>query len=324
MSELENEKNRVTLVKDTSNRKALNATSKNSAAIKNLIQKYGAEYLKEKIECLGDADKKMIKMFLGIDGSCYLQKEIASQFNCSKSYVCVRIRRIIEKLSSTEYENEFSREIGVSSELKDLYSEFFQYEKDDVDLARSKLSSREQEILNCYFGLGVRKRSLKEISEKVGLSEKTIYLAIERSIIKIAMLLKNNDLNLEELRRVMICNNAKVDLGRQRIQDAFKVREKFYENFECYTREQVNNVFVLLSEKEQKVLALNYCLNGGECLLAEEVAAQFGVSKKFLYNIIYKATEKMKRYLDDGLGNRSFGRIEKTKNDYSNKCSTRR
>jgi len=238
---------------------------------------YTQEQVDEAISKLDEKEKAFILSC--VDGLSIAELVEKYNFNPGtvsvyKSKIAKKIKQLLENPNAVVNKKRKVEKV-VQNKMNTFYDKFKGYSIEEINEKISKLDDRKKGVLCAYYGLGVEKESLKTISKKYEISEKYIYLYISNIVKEISNLLKNPD--------------SVIKLSK---------KEKFYQKFEGYTVEQVDEAISKLSDKESDIITLSYELEGS-FLSKEELAKKYDASQGYMWTCLNRAIEKIKILLDN-------------------------
>ncbi len=232
-----------------------------------LIEKYGEDKVKESFESLTGKYRECVSLYYGIENQALSQKEIAAKLNVSANYVSVCVVKGIQKMA------DFIENPEIKEDMKEKFYAYFEgYSKEQIDEAKSVLKERDLGVIYDYY-LSENNLSMTEICEKYDISHSGFYVITKRSLSSILKELKEPGTVKKSTRG-----------------------KNFYENFEGYTKEQVKEAFLKLSEDDQELISLLYGL-GEIKLTSKQIAEKKGISTAYLYNKVGKKIKLIKELL---------------------------
>lgn len=232
-----------------------------------LVETYGESKVTEALIKLGDKHQKCIMMYYGINTSQLTQKEIAEKLNISINYVSVCVAKGIQKMT------EWLEHPELTEDIKDkFYSKFEGYSKSQVDEARKILIERDSNIINDYY-LCEKPLSISDICEKYGISHGGFYAITSKCI-------KHITRELEEPGKTKVTKRGK----------------GFYENFNGYSKEDVDAAMEKLSVENKEIISLLYGLDGRK-LTAKQISEEKGFNAAYIYNKVGKQIQLIKELL---------------------------
>jgi DNA-directed RNA polymerase specialized sigma subunit len=232
----------------------------------------------EFISFLDEKSQLIVKLYYGIDSEKYSIKEIASKYAIDDTYVFKCIDNSIKRIAKKFKRNDM---------LYKLYLEFDGYTKSQIDESYYNLPDNSKRILNLYYGIDCTRLDCDRIAFIEGITKPAVYKRIEKA--------------LDDMRKYLSPNyKAKI------------MQEKFYNFFEEYSREQVDEVVSKLEEIPKKIISYYYGLDG-ECFSQNVVANICGVKHSTMsiriQNIIEQISEilenpmkKQRRFYDQFIG----------------------
>lgn len=252
--------------------------------IKSLYEKYGEEIVLEEIKKLPKKDCDIIIMYYGLDGSeGKSANEIGLIYDMKSTAVSSLINKNIEKierlLNNVPLENK--RDIK-KEKLEALYKV---YGKEKVLNAVNKLTKRNREIMNLYLGINGEAKNIKEISEILGLKERSISTLISANFRQLSIILNRNEKTENQTVNALIT---------------------------MYGENAVMEGVYSLNERAKNILIKYYGLDDKNPKTISELADMYGVSYKTIEMHLNKYVNKLERILAEGS---RFGFTKKTKFD---------
>ena len=176
--------------------------SKSDFLIK-LYKKYPQEEILEKLKFLDEREREIFCSYYGINKYQHKSSsEIAELYGIKKENVSSEIRKLLNKMLNSASDENKVRKPYKNSRLDRMYKT---YGESAVKLAIKDLRGRYRAITELYLGIdGEEPKSAKEISEIVGVGERSVNTVIWHTINKIEKLLENpNDkiILMEEIKK---------------------------------------------------------------------------------------------------------------------------
>ncbi len=230
---------------------------------------------------LSAKEKEIFDLYYGLNGKQQQTAEtIAKQCGYTKSSiqtgVIPRIRKELREILANPNLNE------TSVRLKGLKQFFPDQSLDDILTASNKLSAKEKEIFDLYYGLnGKQEQTTETIAKQYGYLKSTLQTSVIKRIRKkLRKMLVNPNLNEEGKKTSLRLNSLK----------------KFFPN---NTIEELLIASNKLSAKEKEIFDLYYGLNGKQEQTAETIAKQYEYAKSTLQtSVIPRIRKELKKILE--------------------------
>ena len=153
--------------------------NQNRKTMQELIEKYGINKIKSILKDYPAMDKKIIKLYYGLDENKSLNvKNIANLLNINSSDVLNTIKRSVYNLP---------RELEAKKKANEEFYKMFEgYSKKEIRVGFEKMSSKTKEVLCYYYGLGSYPLlSAQEISKKRNTSYQNTYVLIKHNLTRL-------------------------------------------------------------------------------------------------------------------------------------------
>lgn len=236
-----------------------------------LFKGFSSEEVNKILNELEEKERKIIEHSYNLKGTYLTQPKIAKKFDVSSNYIGLYVKRIINKIGALlEESKDFSKD--------DFYNRFNGYTTEQIDEAILKLSKKDSEIINFFYGIEGERLSVEKISDKLNLEKDDIYERLYKSINNIGKILKND---------------KRVYSGRGK-----KKKSGYEELVSKYGEEAVLELLEEFSE-EKKELFKDYYGIDRDSLERQELVDKYGVA----INTVYQRLDVIAKKIDSSLQN---------------------
>lgn len=240
-----------------------------------LVSKYGKERVESAFGKLKDINQKMVKMYYGIDGEEKTIKEIAKEVGSNEKAVYARISIIIKRLIKN-IENptpDKAKDIIKIKKKNNKYEILVEkHGEDKVKQAFERLKGKYKECVSLYYGIEEKSLTQKEIAERLNVSTNYVSVCVTKGIQKMIGFIENPE-------------------------SAEDMKEKFYANFEGYSKDQVDTAKNILKERDLNILD-DYYLNE-TTLSMTEICKKYEISNSGFYTITRKCIANILKELKE-------------------------
>ena len=259
----------------------LNKKSKENKYEK-LIEIYGLSAVEEAFSKLNEREQKIIRLSY-ISSDEYSFTKIAEICGISGTYVHMILKSGLENLVKYIENPNFNLSIIKANDKKNkFYENFRDYSKEQIDEAIIRLSDKNRNIICDYYGLNGDILTQGQIAQKYKISSSNVGYNIKKALEKIELLL----------------NDSTLDFSKDGVFGKKDKKAMFYEKFEGYNRQQVDEAILRLNVNDKEKIKLYYGLDG-EYLSLDELAEKYGITKNSMRVYLTGIVKKIKTLLDN-------------------------
>ena len=213
---------------------------------KNFYQNF-LEYTQEEVDkALLEIDEKsrdILISYFGINGDKIEVAKIAKKHSFKVKNIEANVERSLNALDKVLKQfNEIPLDVK-------FYQNFACYSKEEVDESLEKIDEKVSDILIRYYGLRGEKERSGDIAKKHNFARKNINYYLEKGIREIKKNLEKKDGDLEpsisDTKKIIEATPSEADIEK---------KEKFYESFAAYSREEIDNALSRIDEKRKGIL----------------------------------------------------------------------
>ena len=254
-----------------------------------LFPEYTIDEVNQTLSYLDEKDYDILNLYYGIHKQKAKTYEIAQKYNFNPNCMSSVIDRILKYVNYhlKTFDEEFSLNLS-------FYNKFDNYNKQDIDNVVRNLNKEYRDFLILYYANDNTNIRIREISRRYGFDKKGIK--------------ENHDKIIAEIEDNLIA--AKYDFDQ----------EDFYEIFNGYKKQDIDEILALLSCKKREIISDYYGIN---CLKlsAEEMIKKYRIDEDnikyiiriIIKNILRKVQRKYSKINLDSANTRNDGYKEKIK-----------